>query len=405
MPEPESFESFMEDALSSVVVAPEPVAAVEPAAPTPAAPAAPASVAAAEPAPVAPAKPAEPAESLLSDKLTKMLAGQPAEPAEPATPDPAAAAVADEAPPANATPAAQKRWAEMRQDVKWRKENEGKFSQLQKDFEELKAKAVGPDPVIEKAREAEIAQIRTEREAYLKELQVSRVEATPEFRDNILKPMEGVLERGRGLAKKYTLEERDVVNALNEKDDSKRGDLLAEIAGTFSEPDRMSLYRMGDQLGDFRAQGDFVRSNAKVALEALQKSQAAQHAQRQTAALTEWSAAIDQIGSQYRANLPLLKTVEGEDEWNKGSAEIEQLVRSTKLYELPSTELVKILYQAAVLPRALNVQEKLIVENQSLRKRLSAYTAATPGAGEGESTAEVPAAADPNLGFLEAVEK
>lgn len=397
MPDPEpSFEAYMDDALSDVVVAPEPApppAIIEPAAPAVPAPAEPA-------APTAPVtEPPVPTEEPgLSDKLTKMLAGEPPAEAPPA-PD------ADDTPPPNATPAAQTKWAQMRQDVKWRKEHEPKLTQLQKDYDELKSKPPGPDPIAEKTRADELADLRTRAESYLKELQVSRVEATPEFRENILRPMDGLLERGKALAKKYSLEERDVVHALSETDDSARGDLLAGLASTFSEPDRMSLYRMGDQLGDYRSQAEFVKSNAKVALEALQKTEAVAFEQRKVKAVADWTQAIETVESTYRANLPLLKTIEGDDDWNKGTTDIAALVRNTKLYELPPVELAKILYQAATFPRALNVNEKLATEVIALRKRLAKFSAATPDAGGGSSTAGADLTPDPNLGFLEAVER
>src|SRR5687767_9444265 len=118
MPEDQSFENFMEDALEAVVVSPEPAPAPDPdpaPAPTP-------DPTPAEPAAPDPAAPDPEETGLLSDKLTKMLSGAPEpDPAAPApdpaapAPDPAAPDPADDKPPANATPAAQKRWAEMRQ--------------------------------------------------------------------------------------------------------------------------------------------------------------------------------------------------------------------------------------------------------------------------------------------------
>lgn len=394
------FEAAFEESLLQPDPTPEPTPTPTPVAPTPE----PTPVAK-EPTPTPPTPDAAPetVPASISDKLFKTLSGGAADTPETPTPAPTDAAEAD-APPGPSTPAAQARWAEMRQHEKWRKQNEPVLTQLQAEVEELRKKIATPPPEAI-AQSEEVKRLRAERDGFLQELQVSRVEATPEFKNNILRPMEGVLERGRAMAKRHQLDEGTVVRALQDPDETRRGAALAALATEFSEPDRMALYRLGDQLSEYRANADYLRQNAKLAMETLQKNQASEAEKRKSQMEAAWTSALEEVGTTYRTNLPLLQKIEGETDWNTGTDEIERLVRNTKLYQLPPKELAKVLYQAAVLPRALSIQEKLVSEVTQLRKRLSQYQTVTPGAGEGQRQAETAPASDEGLGFLEAIEK
>lgn len=386
--EPMNFEDYMDGKLEGVALAPDPVTPEPTPEPTPAAtPVAETPVVAEETTPG------------LSDKLTKLLAGEKPDAAKEAIeePDP------EDKPPENATPAAQSRWAQMRQDQKWRKQNEPVLTQLQKDLEALRAEKA-KTPAEEATRQEEIKRVRDERDALMKELQVSRVEATPEFREHIEKPINNILEQGKLLAKKYELSENSVLGALREADTERQGELLTELVATFNERDKVRLFTMGDQVADYQRQGTFIRENAKVALEALNRSNDERRKAETLRGQEDWKQALDVVGADFKAKLPLMQMVEGEDEWNKGTAHIEEIVRTADFTNMPAKHRAQILYQAAVLPRALVVQQTLLAENASLKKRLAKINQQTPGAGDGTPATTSSPSISSDLGFLDAVE-
>ena len=335
----------------------------------------------------------------LTDKLAGLLGAKPTT-EEPATEPEKPAEVPDEPPPPGSSPAAQKRWAEMRQDVKWRKEHEPKLQELTKELEDLRAK-VTQDPAATAQRDEELKTLQRERDEYLEEIRVARVEASPEFKQHVAAPMAAIDESAKALAKKYEVSERDVIAALRESDPDKQSDMLAELATNFNERDKVRLFNMGDQRLALEQNANYIRSNAKIALESLEKSKAAQVAAEQKKTEEEWTGALDTVSKDFRSNLPLLQPIEGQEEWNKGIEEIDRNVRQIRVTKLDPAQQAKLAYQALVLPRALTVLQQVVLENQNLKTRLGQVRKIVPGAGGGSpSTAP---AADPNTGFLEAI--
>lgn len=353
--------------------------------------------------PVEPAKPevAKKAEepeidTTLTDRLSELLSGKKEEPkaevaAEPEVEEPA---------PPGSSPAAQSAWAEMRQHKKWRKEYEPKLAELTKEVETLRtSKPAEPEEIVQ--TRAELERLKSENEGYIQQLEISRVEGTPEFNQFVIQPIQAIVDRAQALAKRYEVSERDVVSALSEFDSAKQSELLTELAANMNEYDKVALFTMGDRLVELERNGAYIRQNAHVALASLDKSKAAQAEIDQKRAAVEWDGTLQAIGTDFRAKLPLMQKIEGQKEWNDGIESIEQNARSTKWEDLESPRRAQLIYQALLLPRSLTLLQKLVLENQAFKQRLNGIRKVSPGGGD--PTPVPTAAIDANLGFLEAI--
>ncbi len=188
-----------------------------------------------------------------ADTLAELLGGP--KKAEP-KPDP------DEEPPADiaATEKAKNAWAEQRKALK---EERRKREELEAKLVELEKKStdVAPD---------EVKQLRETVDAYERELQIARVEATKEFKDAVAVPRERINEQLANFAKKYEFREADARVAFAEADSEKQTELLVDMASGMNDRDRFRFYEMAEEWQKVEGIANKVRNNAKLALEKIQ---------------------------------------------------------------------------------------------------------------------------------------
>lgn len=327
----------------------------------------------AEPAPE-PAKEEAPA-TADADTLAELLGGP--KKAEP-KPDP------DEEPPADiaATEKAKNAWAEQRKALKEerrrREELEAKLAEVEK-----KSTDVAPD---------EVKALRETVEAYERELQIARVEATKEFKDAVAVPRERINEQLESFAKKYEFREADARVAFAEADPEKQTELLVDMASGMNDRDRMRFYGMAEEWQKVEGIANKVRNNAKLALEKIQ----AHHEEQQ-------KAFVEQRGKQYRTTLekvwgdvtekaPLFKRREGDESWNAQIGEIEKFATGLDWNVVADNDQARaeLALRAAASPFLYGLVQNLFNKTSELQKTLAKYQSAKPGAGGG--------AADPIVG-------
>jgi uncharacterized protein YbaA (DUF1428 family) len=290
----------------------------------------------------------------------------------------------DEEPPADiaATEKAKNAWAEQRKALKEerrkREELEAKLAEVEK-----KSTDVAPD---------EVKALREAVDAYEKELQIARVEATKEFKDAVAVPRDRISKQLEAFAKKYEFREADARVAFAEADPEKQTELLVDMASGMNDRDRFRFYEMAEEWQKVEGIANKVRNNAKLALEKIQ----AHHEEQQ-------KAFIEQRGKQYRNTLekvwgdvtekaPIFKRRDGDDAWNSQIGEIEKFATGLNWDYVAENDQARaeLALRAASAPFLFGLVQNLFRKTAELNKTLGKYQSAKPGAGGG--------AADPIVG-------
>lgn len=353
-------DAFESGNLGTKPAAPEPTTAETPA---PAAATTPVEPPAAE-APKAPSVPS-------ADDLATALGGKPVEKA----PEPV-----EELPEQlkSATKNAQEAFIAMRKEVKAAKQRQAEL--------EAKLAEMGNQPAV---APEEIQQLKAQNEAYEQELRIARVEATREYKEAVVAPMERVQGSVKAVADKYGVESNDILAAFAESDSEKQSERLSDIASGMNDRDRFRLYEMADEWQRVQGTRAKVLANSKLALEKIE-----QHRQEQEKAFIEqrnqqYAKALDATWEDLTNRAPLFRPREGDENWNKQISEINQFARNINFDQLGDAERAGVAYRAASAPFLFGQLVALYNKHQEAVSALAKYQEAKPGAGGGTSPAPV----------------
>jgi hypothetical protein len=293
-------------------------------------------------------------------------------------------AESDDEPPSDiaATDKAKNAWAEQRKALKderrRREELEAKVADLEK-----RTTDVAPD---------EVKQLREAVDAYERELQVARVEATKEFKDAVKVPRDRINQQLEAFAKKYEFREADARVAFAEADGDKQTELLVDMASGMNDRDRFRFYEMAEEWQKVEGIANKVRNNAKLALEKIQEH----HTEQQKAFIEQrqkqYRGSLEKIWSEVSEKAPIFRRREGDEAWNAKIGEIEQFATGLdwNVVAENDTARAELALRAAASPFLYGMVQNLFAKTQELSKTLSKYQSARPGAGGG--------AADPAIG-------
>ena len=332
--------------------------------------------AAKEPVAEAKTEEAEPPKAATADDLAELLGGP--KKAEP-KPD------ADDEPPIDVamTDAAKRKWGEQRKALKEerrrREELEAKVAELEK----RPATDVAPD---------EVKQLRETVDAYERELQIARVEATKEFKDAVAVPRERINAQLESFAKKYEFREADARVAFAEADPEKQTELLVDMASGMNDRDRFRFYEMAEQWQKVEGIANKVRNNARLALEKIQEHHAEQNKAFVETRQKQYRGALEKIWGDVSEKAPLFRRREGDEVWNSKIGEIEQFATGLdwNVVAENDTARAELALRAAASPFLYGMVQQLWAKTAELQKTLGKYQSAKPGAGGGS--------ADPAIG-------
>lgn len=295
-----------------------------------------------------------------------------------------AKADADDEPPAEiaATDKAKNAWAEQRKALKEerrrREELEARLAEMEK-----RSTDVAPD---------EVKQLRETVDAYERELQIARVEATKEFKDAVAVPRERINAQLETFAKKYEFREADARVAFAEADPEKQTELLVEMASGMNDRDRFRFYEMAEEWQKVEGIANKVRNNAKLALEKIQEHHAEQQKAFAEQRQKQYRGSLEKIWSEVSEKAPIFRRREGDEAWNAKIGEIEQFATGLDWNVVAESDQARaeLALRAAASPFLYGLVQNLFTKTQELQKTLSKYQSAKPGAGGG--------AADPAIG-------
>lgn len=195
-------------------------------------------------------------------------------------------------------------------------ERETRVKALEAELTETKAKAARITELEEKAKLAE---------EYEKELAVTRVEATKEYKETIAKPLQAIGEQAEILATSNEADVEAIYRMLNEPDPAKQRTQLKEITADWDEIDRGELRDMAVSARTVLAKQAEIRENAHAAQKETEKMSAERAEQQKAAARKEFTAAADTAVASLREKVPFIPLADGETEDDRFTALKEKL--------------------------------------------------------------------------------
>lgn len=273
------------------------------------------------------------------------------------------------------------------------------FKELKSEVKEWKAKYAALES---KAQAApvdvnalpEVQQLKARLEEQERELSMTRVEATEEYHQSVVEPLNHVLGLAGVLAEKYSVDTDALNKALAETNLDKQSELLMDLAGGFSERDRMGLYRLADDVGVILKRRASIQQNAKDAFQTKQQREAAEKQTKDAALKQTREAAMADVLKVIQSKVPLMadKTV-ADDVLNR--------VRQTDIFNAPADVQAYTAYSGALLPHVLRANKEQQSRIAELERTISDFRKTVPKAGGGKVEAsELPEDVD----FLTAIE-
>jgi myosin heavy subunit len=175
------------------------------------------------------------------------------------------------------------------------------------------------------ARLTELEARAKEADEYEKELAVTRVEATKEYKETIAKPLQAIGEQADILAKSNEADVEAVYRMLNEGDPAKQRAQLKEITAGWDDIDRLDLKKMAEDARTILGRQASIRENAHAAAKETEKMSAERAEQQKAAARKEFTAAADTAIQSLREKIPFIPLADGETEDDRFNALKEKL--------------------------------------------------------------------------------
>jgi len=278
-----------------------------------------------------------------------------------------------------------------------------KFKELKTELKEYKAKLAEATKLIEESQSTapanpeEVETLKAKLAEYEQEIAVTRVEATPEYKRAVIEPTQAILDAASTLAERYKIDARKLVNALREESAAEGSDALTELAGDFSERDRVRLYRMADDLSDVSRRRDYLRENASKAYEEQQAQMKAEEERMEKTYRERTGQIATKIWTETFSEHPVLSKMDKAImEEVRGAGSEADLLDSTP------EERAYAVYAGVALPHLVKQFEAASTKVADLEKALSKYKKASPKvSGNTDTTVSTPE----DTGFLDAIEK
>jgi hypothetical protein len=244
-----------------------------------------------------------------------------------------------------------------------------------------------------KEREAKIAE-------YEKELSVSRIEATPEYKEAVVKPLAAIMEVAEKIANKYEVNPKRLMAILEEADADRQGELIEEVASSFKERDRVNLYNLADDFSAVLAERDAMREKASEILATREKEAQAIEARKATESKANWDKTTKKVWEALKAKVPL--PLQGDELAAAEKAIIEE-VSSTDFSALSDDLKAFAAFSGATIPHIVKQNKALEAKVSELETMLKKYRTQTPSSDAGDKPEKSELSGD--VDFLAAIEK
>ena len=301
--------------------------------------------------------------------------------------------------PKGLTEKASVKWGELRSEAAKAKEYLKQVDGLKAELEQARSHV--EQLRLNPADTSEMENLRQLNQNYEQELSISRMEATQEYKSNVVQPMTEIVGYVNELAKRYELNSKELLGAFAEQDPSKQSDLISELASSMSERDRHRFYATGDDYTEILRRRDIYQNysrDRKAQIDQEYNSQVQNQQANNEREAHEYQAAQDaastKVFGDLKNSIPMLEDEEiASDVQRLSKLDFTQADPELKAY---------LTHSGAILPHLLKAFKAVKEELEASNKKVLGYRNGSPKAGSGSSENSRNFSND--TGFLEAIE-
>jgi hypothetical protein len=281
-------------------------------------------------------------------------------------------------------------WKEIKSEMKKAREERDR---LKAELDATKEKVGKYEGETVKTLQEELESTKTRLAELNRELKVANYQRTPEYIQNITKPLEGLQGDLRAIAEANDADFSKLWQAITEPDARKRIDSLEDLTSDFKRMEQLSIVKMADKYHDLAQYNQRFQQEAESLSEAenARKAQSEQEFIENDQRLQKAFTAKTWTNLEDRYNF--LQEIDGQDEWNGSIRSAKKNAAETNLDRLSVEDRSAILARAAVVPfleSAINhysaqlqkVSESKDAEIKELKTQLEGLVGATPSLGK-----------------------
>jgi hypothetical protein len=284
------------------------------------------------------------------------------------------------------------------------KEIKGEMKKAREERDRLKAELDAEKEKVGKYEGQEIKSLKDELESAKtrlaelnRELKAANVERSPEYIENVKRPLEGLQGDLRAIAEANSSDYSKLYNAISEPDVRKRADLLEDLIGDFRKIEQIEIVKMAEryhQLVDthhkYTAESNTL-SEQEAARRAQQEQEFIENDRRLQKAFTakSWTGLEDRYS--------FLREIDGQDDWNTSLRTAKRNASEADLDRMNVEDRSAILAKASVVPflesaisHYTNQLERVSAEKDAkikeLQTQLDGLVGATPSLGKATET-------------------
>lgn len=237
-----------------------------------------------------------------------------------------------------------------------------------KDFE-----ATAAEIAAYKAREAEFEEAQ-------KELALSRVEGTADYKRTIREPLSAIADRAGVIAKANEVSKDLLLDAIAERDYDKQREMLDELIPGLKPVDQLYLVRMADDAREIFTRKEQIEADAVTAAKEIRERQEKESLQAKETNSKAYTSAVDHAATELGKRLPFVALKEGET----ADGVLAKFVKDAKETDFdaasPNTKATAAL-SMLLFERSLLQMQKMDSTIKALEKRITEARAAEPVVG------------------------
>ena len=290
-------------------------------------------------------------------------------------------------------------WKDIKSEMKKAREERDR---LKAELEATKEQVGKYEGETIKSLQEELESYKTRMVELNRELKTANFERSPEYVEQIKKPLMGLQGDLRAIAEANDSDFSKLWQALTEPDIRKRTDSLEDLTGDFKRMEQMAIVKMADKYHELAQYHERFQSEAESLAEAenARKAQAEQEFIENDLRLQKAFTAKTWTNLEDRHSF--LKEVEGQDDWNSSLRNAKRTAAEINLDRMSVEDRSAILARAAAVPFLESAishysaqLEKTVAQKDAKIKELQAqvdgFVGATPSLGgstEAESDVE-----------------
>lgn len=283
-----------------------------------------------------------------------------------------------ENPPGKVSAEAKKGWGELKSEVRTVKQER---DQLLAKVKELEEKSTRLPELEEKAKLADEAE---------KELSISRIEATQEFKKVVTAPLEAIGTAIEEVAKENELDQEALEDAITEPDTSKRNKKLDALLAGVPDAAKYNIYQMAKDTQTILRRRDDMHSKASEVRKELDSRQLEEQTKTKAEQKRTMDAAIKRTSDTLKERIPFEPLAEGETADAVFADIANKALASDYTAATPDVQAYSV-YAGLILPRIIKQYHANAAAKKTAEARVAELTAAGPSANASNTSRQAPA--------------